>query len=433
MTRSFTSFPLRDFQETKLKMLNWANQFNICCLLDNHQYNLSHHRYECILAAGSLRSITAAAGDAFEQLQNFIDHEPDWIFGHLSYDLKNEIESLFSAGHDSIQFPDLFFFVPEFILQLDESVLSVGSYGGESQSVFQQIMDCSTNDHTGSSFQAEVKSRISRKEYLDAIEQLKVHILRGDCYEINFCQEFYAEEALIDPIAIYHSLGAASPNPYSAFYKLGDKFLLCASPERYLKRTGSTILSQPIKGTWERNTTNEEADELNRTLLSSSSKDRSENVMVVDLVRNDLSKVCEKGSVKVDELFGIYKFPQLYQMISTVSGTLTPGISITEIVKATFPMGSMTGAPKRRVMELIEQYEVTRRGIFSGTVGYISPDKDFDFNVVIRSIMYNSSTHYLSFQSASGITFYSDPGTEYDHCLLKAMAIKKVLEGAQYF
>jgi len=385
------------------------------------------------LAAGSLRSIRAKAGDAFNQFQEFVDQDQDWIFGHLGYDLKNEIETLFSAGHDSIQFPDLFFFVPEFILQLDESALSIGTYREDSQYIFQQIMDSNSHEHTGGSFQTEVKSRISRKQYLDAIEQLKVHILRGDCYEINFCQEFYAEEVLIDPIAIYHSLGAASPNPYSAFYKLGDKFLLCASPERYLKRTGSTILSQPIKGTWERNPTNEEADELNKNLLLSSSKDRSENVMVVDLVRNDLSKVCQEGSVKVDELFGIYKFPQLYQMISTVSGTLTPGISITDIIKATFPMGSMTGAPKKKVMELIEQYELTRRGIFSGTVGYISPDKDFDFNVVIRSIMYNSSSQYLSFQAGSGITFYSDPETEYNECLLKAMAIKKVLEGSQYF
>ncbi len=433
MTRSFTSFPLSNFQETKLKMLNWANQFNICCLLDNHQYNLSHHRYECILAAGSLRSIKGEAGDSFSQLQKFVDDENDWIFGHLSYDLKNEIESLFSAGHDGIQFPDLFFFVPEFILQLDESVLAIGSCDDNHQSIFHQIMDCSSNIHTRSSLHADVRSRINRKQYVDAIERLKIHIRRGDCYEINFCQEFYAEDVSINPISIYHSLGAASPNPYSAFYKLEDKFLLCASPERYLKKTGLNILSQPIKGTWERNTTNDKEDELNRSLLSTSSKDRSENVMVVDLVRNDLSKVCKEGSVKVDELFGVYKFPQLYQMISTVSGTLNPGISITDIVKATFPMGSMTGAPKKKVMELIEQYEVTRRGIFSGTVGYISPDKDFDFNVVIRSIMYNSSSRYLSFQAGSGITFYSDPETEYNECLLKAKAIKKVLEGDQYF
>ena len=410
-------------------MLNWANRFNICCLLDNHQYNLSHHHYECIVAAGSLKSVRAQAGHALQQLQSFIDSQNDWIFGHLSYDLKNEVEELYSNGNDAIQFPDLFFFVPEIILQLDEGKLSVGSYDGDHAKIYQEVMDC---DSTGSSFapqQINIKSKISREQYIDTIKKLQLHILRGDCYEINFCQEFYADDVLIDPITTYHSLSNASPNPYSAFYKLEDKFLLCASPERYLKKTGPHILSQPIKGTWERNINNKEEDELNRNLLSSSTKDRSENVMVVDLVRNDLSKVCIEGSVKVDELFGIYQFPQLYQMISTVSGRLNPDISISEILRATFPMGSMTGAPKKKVMELIEQYEVTRRGIFSGTIGYISPEKDFDFNVVIRSIMYNSANRYLSFQAGSGITFYSDPAAEYNECLLKAMAIKKVLAG----
>jgi para-aminobenzoate synthetase component 1 len=213
---------------------------------------------------------------------------------------------------------------------------------------------------------------------------------------------------------------------------LEDKYLLCASPERYLKKTGENVLSQPIKGTWQRNIDSYEEDERNRNLLTTSTKDRSENVMVVDLVRNDLSKICIEGSVKVDELFGVYEFPQLFQMISTVTGSLKPGIRISEILKATFPMGSMTGAPKKKVMELIEKYEVTRRGIFSGTLGYISPEKDFDLNVVIRSILYNSSTRYLSFPAGSGITFYSDPEKEYEECVLKAMAIKKVLAGNQY-
>ncbi|MBL7747847.1 MAG: chorismate-binding protein, partial [Chitinophagaceae bacterium] len=162
--------------------------------------------------------------------------------------------------------------------------------------------------------------------------------------------------------------------------------------------------------------------------LFHSAKDRSENVMVVDLVRNDLAKICTEGTVKVDELYGIYSFPQVHQMISTVSGELKQGISFADIIKATFPMGSMTGAPKKRVMELIEQYEQTRRGIFSGAVGYIAPNGDFDFNVVIRSIMYNAATRYLSYQAGSGITFYSDPEMEWEECLMKAAAIRKVLE-----
>ena len=411
-------------------MLNWANQFNICCLLDNHHYNLSHHKYECVVAAGAKRFVEANAGNALTRLQAFIHQENDWMFGHLSYDLKNEIEQLHSAGHDGIKFPDMFFFVPEIVLQLDENSLSIGSFENDHAAIYNKITKCVSKDRNQGFEPVEVQSRFSKQEYIDRVQQLQRRILRGDCYEINFCQEFFATNTTIDPIAGFHSLGDASPNPYSAYYKLNDKYLLCASPERYLKKTGSTIISQPIKGTWRRTSTEE--DEVNRNLLSMSDKDRSENVMVVDLVRNDLSKVCVEGSVSVDELFGVYTFPQLFQMISTVSGILKPAMTFTEIIKATFPMGSMTGAPKKKVMELIEEYEATRRGIFSGTVGYISPDKDFDLNVVIRSIMYNATERYLSFQAGSGITFYSDAEAEYQECLLKATAIKKVLAGSQY-
>jgi len=241
--------------------------------------------------------------------------------------------------------------------------------------------------------------------------------------------EFFAENAVVDPLSVYQKLSTTSPNPFSALYKLEDKWLICASPERYLKRVGDLIYSQPIKGTWQRDLLNKEKDAENKRLLQQSSKDRSENVMVVDLVRNDLSKVCTEGSVVVEELFGAYSFPQVHQLISTIKGTLKKGIELVDIIKASFPMGSMTGAPKRRVLELIEEYERTKRGLFSGALGYISPDGDFDFNVVIRSILYNSSASYLSFQTGSGITFYSDPESEYEECLLKAQAIKKVLTG----
>jgi para-aminobenzoate synthetase component I len=308
----------------------------------------------------------------------------------------------------------------------------VGSFNKDHESIYQQVMHTDSLPSKSALAQVTVKSRFSKEHYIDTIRKLQQHILRGDCYEINFCQEFYSENVSIDPVRTYWALGDASPNPFSAFYKLEDKFLLCASPERYLKKTGSTVLSQPIKGTWERNTNDQEEDEINKSRLSTSAKDKSENVMVVDLVRNDLSKICIEGSVKVDELFGVYKFPQVYQMISTISGSLNPDLSITEVLKSTFPMGSMTGAPKKRVMELIEQYEPTRRGLFSGTVGYISPEKDFDFNVVIRSLLFNSENRYLSFQAGSAITFYSVPEKEYEECLLKAMAIKKVLARNQY-
>jgi para-aminobenzoate synthetase component 1 len=238
-----------------------------------------------------------------------------------------------------------------------------------------------------------------------------------------------AVPAPVVPLSVYRGLTNASPNPFSCFYRQDAAFLMCASPERFLAKRGQQLYSQPIKGTAKRYPGNAAADEASKLALLGSRKELSENVMVVDLVRNDLSKICERASVQVDELFGIYSYPQVHQMISTVSGKLKDNVSFSEILSATFPMGSMTGAPKIRVMELIEQYEPSRRGLFSGSVGYISPDGDFDFNVVIRSILYNENTQYLGYQVGGGITWYSNPEEEYEECLLKAAAIRKVLEG----
>ncbi len=406
-------------------MLNWANQFGIFCFLDNHSYQIEPHSEECILAAGIKRDLSCNAGNALEKLQQFINDKPSWLFGHLGYDLKNEIEDLSSNHPDYIEFPDLYFFEPEIIIRLSEHEIIIEAE--DPSKIFISI--CNTEIHElGSSGKVEIKKRIEKEEYCSIINKLKQHILRGDCYELNFCQEFYAEDAKINPLEVYKKLSALSPNPFSALYKLNDKWLICASPERYIKKQGNHILSQPIKGTSKRNLQNKADDEKQKEELYKSKKDRSENVMVVDLVRNDLAKVCKDGTVQVDELYGIYSFPQVHQMISTVSGELKQDISFSEIIRATFPMGSMTGAPKKRVMELIEQYEKTKRGIFSGAVGYINPNGDFDFNVVIRSIMYNAATNYLSFSAGSGITFYSDAEKEWEECEMKAGAMKEVVK-----
>ncbi len=410
-------------------MLSWANQFNICCFLDNHQYDFPLHSQECVLAAGAHSIFSENAGNAFSSLERFIDQNPDWIFGHLGYDLKNEIEKLQSSHIDYIGFPDLCFFVPEIVLILSAAEVSIGTITNSHEEVFRSITQqrpFREAENPYSSF--KIHQKFSKDQYIRTVELLQRHIHRGDCYEINFCQEFYSESFHADPLSLYESLTGVSPNPFSAYYKLRDKHLLCASPERYLKKKGNKLFSQPIKGTSVRDLQNAEADENNRTNLYQSKKDRSENVMVVDLVRNDLSKICREGTVQVEELFGIYSFPQVHQMISTVSGIIADHVTMVDAFKATFPMGSMTGAPKKKVMELIERYEQTKRGLFSGAVGYISPDHDFDFNVVIRSILYNSTNLYLSFQTGSGITFYSDPEKEYEECLLKAVAIQKALQ-----
>jgi para-aminobenzoate synthetase component I len=408
-------------------MLNWSKRFDIFCLLDNHQYQIAPHSMECLLAAGLRRQLKVNAGNALPLLQNFIDEKKCWLFGHLAYDLKNEIETLSSSNPDFIGFPDLFFFEPKIVIRLTNSDMVIEA--DHPEKIFEEIISINLPPNSLSVISPNIQSRIDRDDYIKIIQELREHIQRGDCYEINFCQEFYAENAIIDPAAIYKKLSDLSPNPFSALYRLNDNWLICASPERFLKKNGTTILSQPIKGTAKRELSNAEADNRSKTELFNSAKDRSENVMVVDLVRNDLAKICKEGTVMVDELYGIYSFPQVHQMISTISGVLQHEISFAAIMKATFPMGSMTGAPKKKVMELIEKYEQTKRGVFSGAVGYIAPNGDFDFNVVIRSLLYNVSTQYLSYQSGSAITFNSDPETEWEECMLKAAAIKKVLEG----
>jgi para-aminobenzoate synthetase component I len=416
-------------------MLNWANRFNICAFLDTHQYHSTS--FQCLLAAGSMAQVKAQAGTAFDTLSAFFKQHQDWIFGHFGYDLKNETELLTSSLPDGTGFDDLFFFVPEVIMKISGSELLIGVSDDSHRQIYDDLIKSegelpgdTGNRQTDHSLPV-IHTRFTKEEYLETIVRLKQHILHGDCYEINFCQEFYAYTD-IAPLEFYKSLSIDTPNPFSAFYRNDDRYALCFSPERYIRKKGQRIISQPIKGTAPRDLMNHDTDERNRLLLSSSGKERAENIMVVDLVRNDLSKVCEEGSVQVDELCAVYAFPQVFQMISTISGSLPPETDWTEAIRQTFPMGSMTGVPKRRVMELIEQYERTKRGLFSGAIGYVTADGDFDFNVVIRTVLYNASTRYLSFQTGSAITFNSDPESEYAECMLKASAIKKGIGRSQY-
>ncbi len=419
------TFAVNDTVLFRTKMLNWASRFNIFCFLDHQPHQ--DGGFDVLAGVGCRGDIRAMAGNALVQLQEWRASNGGWCFGHLAYDLKNETASLASGHFDGIGFPDLYFFIPETVVLLQGNTATI--YSETPLFVWELIM--ASPEHTISSPVPsgwDIRSRFTRDEYLAVVAKLRRHILRGDCYEINFCQEFYATGAMPDPVAVYRKLIQVSPNPFSALYRLEDRYCICASPERFLQKTDNRLLSQPIKGTAKRFPYDEAADLASRNQLRESRKEQSENVMVVDLVRNDLSKICGEGSVQVDELFGIYPFPQVYQMISTVSGQLEADKTLSDILRATFPMGSMTGAPKQRVMQLIEQYELTRRGLFSGSIGYMDPDGNFDFNVVIRSILYNATAQYLSFQTGSAITFYSDGAQEYEECLLKAKAIMTVLQ-----
>jgi para-aminobenzoate synthetase component 1 len=451
--RTFVSFPITDLSFIKQQMLTWASPFSICCFLDNQAYGQSPHSFECLLAVGALDHLQADAGDAFRQLREFAADRRDWLFGHFAYDLAKETEPSHTvlpaidpreaaAKHpssnsgvgadpipmpDPIGFPGLYFFIPEIVIEMGPGEIRIGAFGDEQETIWRQILQAVPQPVSHDETLPPFTPRFSREEYLSTVSRLREHILRGDCYEINFCQEFFSQPARIDPWQAWQSLSRASPNPFSAFYRLGERYLLCASPERYLKKTGDTLLSQPIKGTSARHPEDPTADRNSGDQLYYSAKDRSENVMVVDLVRNDLSKICLPDTVQVEELYGIYPFPQVFQMISAIRGEISPGIHWVDAIRATFPMGSMTGAPKNRVVELIGQYERSRRGIFSGAVGYVTPGEDFDFNVVIRSILYNGRNQYLSYQVGSGITFYSDPEAEYQECLVKAEGIKLAL------
>lgn len=364
----------------------------------------------------------------FEKLQQFLTANNDkFVYGYIGYDAKNSIEKLSSENTDRLGFPTIYFHVPKTVVKLTGSEM-LFMQGEDTQSEqdfirsFFEGMD-TVNTETINPFQP----RISKQQYLSAVNALKSHIQRGDIYEINFCQEYFSENNdLENPLGVYATINHVTQAPFSVYLQHDDLYVFCGSPERFIQKKGKKVISQPIKGTAPRGQSEEE-DESLKIGLATNPKEISENVMIVDLVRNDLSKIAEKGSVHADELFGIYSFSTVHQMISTISCEIADTISFTDILKATFPMGSMTGAPKISAMKLSEQYESFRRGLYSGSIGYILPDGDFDFNVVIRTLLYNSATKYLSCGVGGAITISSDAEKEYQECETKVRKLLNAL------
>lgn len=427
-SRSFTRYALPVDDTIKQQMLNWGNQFNICCFMDNHGYQAGAHSYECLLAAGSWRWVKLRAGSGLDLLQAFAARAGDWLFGHLGFGLQQDCVGVSNRFDDAVGFPDGYFFVPEHLLLLTAGELSISSYSLPPDQVLRQVM-ASRGAGPRQTEAPTFAATYPRDEYIRLVKALQAHIQRGDCYEINFCQAFTAQGVQMDPVQVYRDLCRLSPTPFSVYYKLDDSYCLCASPERYFRLANRRVWSEPIKGTAARDP-DPAIDQALATRLRNDPKEQAENVMIVDLVRNDLSRVCQPGSVQVEELFGVYPFPRVHQMISTVTGLLKAGLGWTDVVAASFPMGSMTGAPKKRVLELIGQYERRGRGLFSGSIGYVDPGGHADFNVVIRSLQYHRATGYLEYLVGSGITGYADAAHEYEECLLKAAAIRSVWASA---
>lgn len=409
----------------KKQALRWANLFDVCSIYDSNDFEDAYSEFDLLIAVDFKNKIETNYANAFDKLENFRINNPGWIIGGLAYDLKNDTEDLSSNHKDQIQFPDLFFFSPKHLLLLKGDTLTITSEIAED--ILKAIYEIEIN--TVSSFPPNsIKCNFNKQEYITTVNELKAEISAGNIYEINFCIEFFSESANINPVAIYEELNTNSPTPFSNYFKWFDKFIIGASPERFLAKRNQKLISQPIKGTSKRSVDILE-DLKSKTYLFNNTKERQENVMIVDLVRNDLTKSAKAGTVKVEELFGIYSFKQVHQMISTVVCEIKEDLTVFDILKNTFPMGSMTGAPKIKAMSLIEEHELTKRGMYSGAIGYISPNNDFDFNVVIRSVLYNTDVKYLSFQAGSAITYYADAEKEYEECLLKISAILKAING----
>lgn len=378
-----------------------------------------------MLAFGEKDSLTLFDENSWDLLDEFLlKHGDNYVFGCLNYNLKNEIESLITRNKDQHNFPMVQFFVPTCVVKLDHENFEF--LQGEKTKANFEFLNYFIEEETDQNFhdlKINWKSRTTKDRYLNNVVELKKHIVRGDIYEVNYCQEFFAENVSIDyPLDFYFKLNEITKAPFSAFVQINDNTIFCGSPERYLKRTQNKVISQPIKGTARRNPVSSIDLELVDNLRSDS-KERAENIMIVDLVRNDLAKIALPKSVEVDELCEVYSFETVHQMISTISCEIDNKTSFTDIIKATFPMGSMTGAPKIKAMQLIDQFEDFSRGIYSGTVGYIAPNGDFDFNVVIRSMIYNTKTKYLSCPVGGAITIDSDPEKEYEECQIKISRI----------
>jgi len=412
----------------KNKLLQWAQQFETFVWMDSNEYHQKYTSYDVLLAVDVNKHLTCNCKNAFDKLQVFQSNINDYIFGYLAYDLKNDLENLSSNNYDGLGFSDLYFFQPKKIFFLKGNRLEVQYLEESENEIEKDLENIQNNNEALKQVQnsIKIKQRISKKKYSKKLKNILNHIHRGDIYEVNFCQEFYAENATINPLTVYQKLNEISSPPFATFLKIRDCFLLSASPERFVKKEKNKIISQPIKGTAKRLKNKKEDTEIAKQLFNDP-KERSENIMIVDLVRNDLSKTAIKGSVKVEELCKVYSFKQVHQLISTVVSKVEKDTNPVEIIKSLFPMGSMTGAPKISAMKIIEEQEETKRGLYSGAVGYFTPNNDFDFNVVIRSILFNQKKEYVSFTVGGAITSKSIIANEYEECMIKAAAMKKAL------
>ena len=423
MKRFSKSYSLKNKDLFVKKIVNFSSDQSHFTLLNS---NDGFDDYELIIAYGA-ESFLQSSKNSLKKIDKYIETVNDWIFGYLSYDLKNEIENLSDLNKDVFNLPNLYFYQPKVIWLIKEEKAEIYSLNEKNLNEdWDHINSIDYKDCTENS-SVDLIPRTSKEEYVRKIKNIKQRILKGDCYEMNFCFDMFIKNKTIDPYKTYIKLNDYTRSPMSTFFKLNQLYLLSSSPERFIKRINRKIISQPIKGTAKRGLDSKEDEKIKDTLLSSP-KELSENHMIVDLVRNDLSRVAEKGSVKVKNLNKLNTFKRVHQLISTIEAEIAIKTKFSKIITGMFPMGSMTGAPKIESMNIIDEYESTKRGLYSGSIGYIKPNKDFDFNVVIRSIIYDKVLKEINVNVGSAITFKSDPESEFEECLLKAEPMIKSLK-----
>ena len=421
MKRVIKNFSNVDVKSLKQKIIHHSRAFDYSVLLNSNSESTEN---EFIYAYGCI-AFLSSSNQSLKKLDNFMN-DKDWLFGFFSYDLKNEIENLMSSNYIFHSIPNIFFFKPKVVVIARNGLLTFEVCSDlDPEQELNNILNYKPN-----ALEKKIDNlipRVSKKKYLKNVKSIKEHIKKGDVYELNYCIDYYSENSIIDPCDVYNRLNSLTESPMSTLFKFKEINIISSSPERYISRRKNKVFSQPIKGTARRNS-NELIDKEIRSLLTKNIKEKAENHMIVDIVRNDLSRISKKGKVKVTELGKLYSFKNVHQLISTIECEIDNNTLVSKIIESTFPMGSMTGAPKIKSMKLIDEFENVSRGIYSGSVGYFMPNGDFDFNVVIRSIIYDSNNAKLNLNIGSAITYNSTAENEYEECQLKAETMIEALK-----
>jgi para-aminobenzoate synthetase component 1 len=404
-------------------MLTWTQQFQVFMFFKSYPYAHGWQQAPWMLAAGQYQSWKPMPELALNQLAAFHKQHHDWMVGHIGYHMVPHIWPGLSRKPCLCSFPEIYFFIPEIFILLHSDQVQIGIYGPEAQArqIFEEICKVKIASHRFG-HPLLIFPILQREQYIETVSHILQHIQRGDCYELNFCQLFTSKPLNLSPVKTFMQL---PPTPFSLCYRWEDAYLLCASPERYLLKRGQHIIMQPMKGTISRGCDENEDAQL-RLSLQQSPKERAENIIVVDLVRNDLSRTAVPGSVNVIECLKIYSYPTVHQMVSTISCEMDRAYHIGDLLATTFPMGSMTGAPKKKVLELIDRFESWPRGLYSGAAGYITPEGDMEMNVIIRSLLYTTAAQQVYYHAGSGITCYCNPEAEWEECLTKTKQLAHI-------